>query len=281
MKDQFVILYLPNPQDSLMVVSHGCYLAQMLSKGIILLYIEDKSFSGPSVEVASVQLESLERQMRLEHPDLSVSHVALKGKSREVVHRLPDLLSGVVAVAAVDANAPRRSPLHPRTVLHTFGECSIAYLLVQQTCSQGARFPHVAFSVDYNKESKEKLLWGSYYARFNHSSIHVLYEDYTDEGLRHSWHDNMLFLLKFFQNLGITFQPHPRKPQRALFPECLALDQAAQLGCDLFVAVTTDTRALDPLEWFVGTAEQRLVVNKHHLPVLFLNPRDDIYVLCD
>ena len=47
------------------------------------------------------------------------------------------------------------------------------------------------------------------------------------------------------------------------------------------ITLTTDLRKRDILEWFIGTQEQRIVRNSLLMPILFLNPRDDFYVLCD
>ena len=85
---------------------------------------------------------------------------------------------------------------------------------------------------------------------------------------------------KFFNGLGVSYQQHTVEG-RALFPETLVCDTAALIGCGLFISVTTDTRDLDIIEWFAGTQEQRTICNPHRLPVLFINPRNDIYVLCD
>jgi len=47
----------------------------------------------------------------------------------------------------------------------------------------------------------------------------------------------------------------------------------------LLIAVTTKEK--DGLEFFVGVQEQRTIVNRERIPILFLNPREDLYVLCD
>ena len=136
----------------------------------------------------------------------------------------------------------------------------------------------IAFSVDYKKESKEKLIWASYFARFNASTMHVLYYDYRDEGLRYKWYSNMQFMHRFFSNLSLTFAPHVLQ-RRTNFSDVSALNYAQENEYGLFIAVTTNER--DGAEFFIGVQEDRIIVNRHRIPVLFINPRDDIYVLCD
>ena len=276
MKDQFVIAYLSDLTMTREVVSHAVFLARMLNKGLILLYVEDHRHNNPAVDQATPTL----LQIEAEHPDVHPAHVAMKGNTREVIDALPTMLNGVIAVAGVNLTAHRGSPTHPRQVLHLFGGCKIAYLTVQGPLTDPTTYRHVGYGIDFRKESKEKLIWASYFSRFNHSRLTMLHFDYGDEGLRAKWHNNVLFMNKFFNGLGVTYDQQSVSG-RALFPETLVCDAAAHIGCGLLISVTTDTRDLDIIEWFAGTQERRTVRNPHRLPVLFINPRNDIYVLCD
>ena len=276
MKDQFVIAGLADLTMTHEVVSHACFLARMLNKGLILLYVEDKRYGGPTVDEATAQLLKIEAA----HPEVRPAHVALKGKTRDVVTALPTMLNGVIAVAGVNAHTRRSTPTHPHEVLRNFSTCKIAYVTVQQPLLDPLSYQHVAFGIDFRKESKEKLIWASYFSRFNYSRLTMLHFDYSDEGLRTKWNNNVLFMNKFFKGLGVTYQAHSVSG-RALFPETLVCDTAATLGCGLLISVTTDTRDLDVLEWVAGVQEQRTIRNAQQMPVLYINPRNDIYVLCD
>lgn len=274
MKDQFVIACLGDLSMADAVISHAGYLSQMLNKGLILLYVEDPRYKMPAVK----DVESRLLQWESAHPDWHPSHVAMKGSTREVASVLPTLLNGVIAVTGVNPAAARRTPAHPRETLRLFSECKIAYLTVQAPLA--SRYLDIAYGVDFRKESKEKLIWASYFARFNHSRLHMLHYDYSDEGLRGKWQNNVRFMNKFFKSVGVSCDSVV-VAGRALFPETRICAAAAENRCDLLISVTTDTRDLDIIEWFAGVAEQRTIRNSAQLPVLFLNPRDDIYVLCD
>ncbi|MBQ6068933.1 MAG: universal stress protein [Bacteroidales bacterium] len=276
MKDQFVIAYLADLSMTHTVVSHAAFLAQMLNKGLILLYVEDPRHHNPTVDQATPTLLQIEAA----HPNIHPAHVALKGDTREIINALPTMLNGVIAVAGVNPSIRRGSPTHPRQVLRLFGGCKIAYLTVQSPLENPSVYSHIGYGIDFRKESKEKLIWASYFSRFNHSRLTVLHYDYSDDGLRAKWHNNILFMNKFFKGLGVTYDQQS-VTGRALFPETQICDTAARIGCGMLISVTTDTRDLDILEWFAGTQEQRIIRNPHRLPILFINPRNDIYVLCD
>ena len=274
MKDQFVIAYLADFSMTEEVVSHAAQLARMLGKGLILLYVEDRHYGLPPISEVEGKIKAIETA----HADLHPAHVAMKNSTREVVNLLPTLLNGVIAVTGINADARHGHPTHPRQVLRNFADCKIAYLTVQAPLA--SHFEEVAFGIDFHKESKEKLIWASYFARFNHSRLQMLHFDYRDAGLRTKWNNNVRFMNKFFKGLGVEYQQQCVSG-RAVYPETLVCDHAALAGCDLLISVTTDTRERDVLEWFAGVQEDRTIRNRHRLPVLYLNPRDDIYVLCD
>lgn len=279
-KDQFIIAYLPSEDVCDTVLSYSLFLARMLKKDIILLHIDDKRYHE---RLDEDYFKSLQEKVRQENPDgPHASYCILHERSRKALSAVATLLNGVVVVAAVNPHARHRTPSHRRELLRNFAECKIAYLTVRN----GRLATHhtatkVAFSVDYRKESKEKLIWASYFARFNHSQLQLFHERYTDERLHRKWHNNMLFLDKFFNSMVIPYTKHTLPSRHVLFPETVVANAASAEGCDLLISTTTDLRDRDIVEYFAGTAEQRVILNEEQLPVLFLNPRDDLYVLCD
>lgn len=276
MKDQFVIAYLADFSMTDAVLSYASHLSLMLNKGLILLYIEDSRYGGPTAAEAETRMIELEKTL----PELHPAHVCLKKGTKEVINVLPTLLNGVVSVAGVNAKAGRRTPTHPKQVLSNFAECKIAYLTVQAPLADARLLKNVAYSVDFKKETKEKLVWGSYFARFNKSQLHALSFDYTDETLHNKWQNNIRFMNKIFAGLNITYQSHTLMG-RAVYPETIACQYAAEHRFGLLLSVTTNLRDRDIVDLIAGTQEDRTICNKHMLPILFLNPRDDIYVLCD
>ncbi|MBR1793017.1 MAG: hypothetical protein IJ764_05195 [Bacteroidales bacterium] len=277
--DQFVIAYLAHPDKADTIISHALPLAQMLRKGLILLYVEDPRYGGLSTSEAEPLLSAHAKRLREQHAD--TNFCALRGDTKEIITALPMMLYGVVVVAEADTHAPRRTPTHPKQVLRNFAESKIAYLTVQQPRLPEQHFANVALTIDYRRESKEKLIWASYFARFNNSQLHILSQTYRDEGLHNMWRDNIRFMEKIFSSLGITSFSRHQYTSKGPFAEPHAAEYAAEQGYELLISTTTDIRDRDNLELIIGTAEQRVVRNPGRLPILFLNPRDDLFVLCD
>ncbi len=271
-KDQFVIAYLPDFTHEDTVLSHAALIARMLDKGLILLCNQDPKYG--TGENPESHLKELQQRLSC---GIQVSYIALATDTRLLIEALPLKLNGVVAIAAADPKASRKSAYHPKEVLANFANSKIAYLTAQEPFGK-ERYSDAALCIDFHRESKEKLIWSSYFARFGKANLHVLYHDYKDDGLKQKWYNNMLFLNKFYANLGIGFLPHII-PKKSSSPDMDALPFIAEHHYDLLVAITTKEK--DIIDSILGAQETRIIKNPQKIPVLFLNPRDDIYVLCD
>jgi len=279
-KDQFVIAYISDFNRCTATLTYALFMAKMVKKGLILLHISDRRYTDIKPDEAEQQLRIIQQNAAKEaNAETPISYAALRGNTKEILTSLPTLLNAVAVVTQVDSHAAYRSPMHRRQLLNNFSECKTAFLIVQAPLPSGRpAFSNIALSVDFKKESKDKYIWTSYFARFNSSTIHTLYYDYKDEFLKNKWYSNMKFLYKFFNSLNLTFQPHII-PSVSTYTDINALRYAAQQGYDLLISVTTKER--DAIEFFIGTQEQRLIINSEQMPILFLNPREDLYVLCD
>ena len=286
MKDQFVIACVESPESAAVVLPWARHFAERLNhKGLMLLH------------VASDQ-ESVTDDQWLK--ELGVPYVSMRGDWRTAIEGLPTAFNGILAVTAVDSAAPRTSLTHPKTLLRQFKNCKIAYLVVSgqwpvtsgqwpvtsdqcadaRTATAPLTTDHwplaTALTMTHRREGKEKLVWASYLARFLGSRVTIAHPDYSDGDLRMRWRNNMRFVDKMFAPLGITYNT-------SILTKANRVDQAVldELQPDLLIARTTDTRERDFIDWLLPLPEYRLLTHPSHTPLLFLNPRDDLYILCD
>lgn len=274
--DQFIIGCIYDIHHTDVVVSHSLALSKMIQKGLILLYIEDPKYHNPSKDDILPELQRLCENLKPIYAD--VNYCALKGNTKDIVNILPTKLNGIIAVTEINKQTTRKNGTNPKTVLKNFSDSKIAYLTAQEPLQNP--ISDIAMTVDFSKESKDKMLWASYYARFNKSKVHVLHEQYKDEGLKLKWHYNMKFLDKIFTGLKLTYTSEPFK-RRSAFIDVSALEYIYNKGYNLLISVTRDTRAIDLLEFIIGTQEQRTIINTYNIPVLFINTKNETYILCD
>lgn len=276
-KDQFIIAYIADFIETETVISHAIWLSTFLKKGLVLLYICDPYYTKSTPEEAEKELSRIiGHSDRLK--DCNATYAVLKGETAKIIEALPTLLGAVTVVAHVDAKAHGRKATTSRAILNNFSKCRSAFLVAQEPLRDTKSMDNIAMAVDFRKESKDKFIWSSYFPRFSGSKMHVLYYDYKDEFLRNKWYANMKQLHKLYTDLEISFQPHIME-SKSTYQDINAIRYAAANNYGLLISVTTKEK--DGLEFFIGVQESRTIINKERIPILFLNPREDLYVLCD
>ena len=195
-KDQFIIICAECPEDAEKLIPTARLFAEKLRKGMILLSC------SPGAE------EWIER--------FGIPFMALKGDWKTAIDALPTAMNAVLAVTLADPKAPRHSLTHPRTLLKNFRDCKVAYLVCSGECVVGStreqilpttHYPLPTFlTIDHQRESKEKLIWASYMARFFGSTVKVLHRNYRDAAFKMRWKNNMRYLEKIFSSLNLTYE---------------------------------------------------------------------------
>lgn len=257
MKDQFVIMCVESAQDVSVLLPWGRHFAERLNhKGLMLLHVSKERGDERWLEESGVPYASLVGEW----------HTAIEG--------LATAFNGILALVAVDASVRRGSLSYPARLLREFRDCKVAYLCVPKGVSLLPRGGEVALTFTYRREGKEKLLWASYLTRFVGCRVTIAHRDYRDGGFRSQLANNLRFADKLFKPLDVNYAT-------VVLRKGGNVDMAAveQLEPDVLIARTTDARDRDLLDWLMPLPERRLLGRS--TPVLFLNPREDLYILCD
>lgn len=276
-RDQFIIAYITDLDNCDDVVKWSEKLALMLNKGIILLHISDPQYTPLSTSEAEVKLKKINEKINI---PLSHSYAAVKGKTKEIIHSVGDLLNGVVIVSKVlnsknDNN--KTSPLSVKNILKDFSTSRLAYFVFSSEYTE-QNFEEVILSMNALKESKEKVLWASYFGRFSHSRINIFYHRYKDEYLQKQLNLNIGFCRKMFKNFNIeTLNVHILNRKKNI--DLQAIEYAEEKEKNLCIFQTTNNKSI--VDFLFGSSEEKVLKTMQKVPVLFLNQRDDIFVMCE
>lgn len=148
-------------------------------------------------------------------------------------------------------------------------------MTVTEKHSDTTCYKHILLPLDIERQNKEKALWAGYFSRFYGSVIHILYPKYKDEGLIKLVYDNVAFVEKLYENLEITYEKHETQPQNYL--DAYALEFAPQVEAGASVIMMTRYYTLGDV--LTGPLERK-IIGSTTLPILCINQRDDLYVLC-
>lgn len=136
-------------------------------------------------------------------------------------------------------------------------------------------YKNILLPLDIERQNKEKALWAGYFCRFFNSKIHILLPEYKDEGLAKLVNDNLDFVEKLYHNLEIDYSVH-HSENSSYFDE-YALSFAEKFNAGAEVVMMTKYYTLADL--ITGPRERKIIGNSK-LPILCINQRDDLYVLC-
>lgn len=274
-KDQFVIAYIVSFESQHPCVDYAVQLARILGKGLILLYISDPSARSLSTSEAEVKLKELNESLP---EDLFHSYAALSGAREKVLNAVGELLNAVLLVS--DCNPEEKdkhSPLYPQTQLDSLASSRVAYLLCPPE-SKPSNYDKVVLTLNNASESKEKTLWASYFGRFANSQIVLYYRRYKDEYHQKQLNLNIAFARKIFEQFKIPLITlHSENTKTQL--DIQASDYAKDNNCSLVICQTTKNKSF--ADRLLGLDEVRVLKNMKKTPVLFLNPRNDLFILCE
>lgn len=274
-KDQFVIAYLNNLEYTKTCVEHSMQIAQILNKGLILIHIHDPLFTNVTVEEAEIELQKINSQL----PDTQMhSYISLKGNTKEIIGKLGQLLNAVLLVSSCNPKEKDKNKAdNPATLLKNLETSRTAYMICHNENSK-LDFEKVLLPLNNAKESKEKTLWASYFARFFQSEITLYYRRYKDAFFQKQLNLNLAFARKMLGQFDIIPSNHKSEDTKTLL-DLQALRYAEENNYGVVICQTTkDKSFFDKLK---GLEEVKTLKRLNNTPILFLNPREDLFVLCE
>lgn len=274
-KDQFVIAYLNNLDFAETCIEHSVQIAKILNKGLILLHIYDPLLTGVGVDEAERKLKELNSQISETQMH---SYISLKGETKEVIGKLGQLLNAVVIVSSINTEENKKNKAdNPITLLKNMEPSRVAYMICNQKRSI-VDYSKVLLPLNNARESKEKTLWASYFARFFQSEITLFYRTYKDSLYQKQLNLNLAFARKMLGQFNIIPSNHKSEDRKKLL-DLQALDYADKENYGVIICQTTKDKSL--FDRIKGLEEEKVLKNLKDKPILFLNPRDDLFVLCE
>ena len=147
----------------------------------------------------------------------------------------------------------------------------IPFIVVQAPPTTN-HFKSIVFPVDFRLENKEKLQWVSYLAKYYRSKIHVFKENITDSILKKRTNNNLIFARKILDSKGIEYDITTAEGKESFPDETILFGQ--KINTDLILVMTTKNIGLK--DYVLGANEQQIIANSAKIPVMCINPRDDL-----
>ena len=194
----------------------------------------------------------------------------------ESLYKYAEETNTIMFVIGVD-NAKNGGLFNRRKAIRFIKPSRVPVMTVGQKLPDKEMFRHVLLPVDIERQAKEKALWASYFNRFYGSTIQVLHPIYKDAGLKKQLNDNLAFIERLYHNLEVDYQIDGTEAN-GVDIDIMAIDYAPKVNASLSVIMMT--QFFSPSLVFTGRKEKKIIGNEKDFPVLCINQRDDLYVLC-
>ncbi len=174
---------------------------------------------------------------------------------------------------------------HTKKAIQFIRDGRIPTMVVDDTQPRDFEYQKAIVSLDIDKQTKEKVMWASYFSRHwvkngaekdERFTIQLFSTFYKDEFLKNKTNDNLNFTKKIYESLEVDYELHSNTSTAPI--DEIALDFARKNQCSPLVIMMTSFYSIT--DFLFGTRESKIIGKKHGVPILCINQRDDLYVLC-
>ena len=130
----------------------------------------------------------------------------------------------------------------------------------------------IVFPVDFKRENKEMLNWVSYLHRHFNPKFHIIKPNTTDVGFIKKIKANIAFSRKFMDNKSVDYEIHTAEGKKSFPLEIMEFGK--NINADLILILSTKNIGLT--DFVLGAQEQYVIANSSKIPVMVVNPRDDL-----
>jgi hypothetical protein len=202
----------------------------------------------------------------------------LKGNYISIINSIIEGINAIMIVVGLDTGKGKKNKYFSAKIISTrFKTLRIPILVVQKKPPSHIPFKNIILPVDFRKQAKEKAPWSSYFSKLNNSKIHVVFKEYKDEYFIKQLHNNIKLIKRSFDTMSVHFSIHKVENINCSIDK-YAIAYAKVNLSDMVIILNTDDFAID--DQLFGPAEQRLIANEEQIPVMCLNPRDDLFIPC-
>jgi len=149
---------------------------------------------------------------------------------------------------------------------------SKAPFFVVQAPPRNNEYKNVVFPVDFKLENKEKLKWVYYMSKLYKTKIEICKPNVNDAIIKKRTTANLLFAKKYLDDKGIEYEISTVDGEGSFADETIKF--AEKKNADLIIIMTT--KRISFQDYVLGADEQVIIANDAKIPVMCVNPRNDL-----
>ncbi|MBN2744569.1 nucleotide-binding universal stress UspA family protein [Breznakibacter xylanolyticus] len=130
----------------------------------------------------------------------------------------------------------------------------------------------IVFPIDFKSENKEKLKWVEFLSHYLKTKIYLLSYSTKEGAVDSRTKANVVFAKKFLDEKEINYELAIGSGGGSFSQETIQFSK--RIEADMIIAMTTRDIAFH--DYVLGAQEQYIIANEAKIPVLVVNPRNDL-----
>jgi len=158
-----------------------------------------------------------------------------------------------------------------------FRSLKVPYLVLPDNPRPYWHPENIFFPVCLKDGEKEASAWAGFWTRTHDAKLQIHYPGFRSKTNQQHLQRTLVFIRNLFDQSNVNYKTFPTGRKRKE-----ARSKAIELACSSpnTLLIMPATRLNSPEYVFTGPPEIRLLKNRGNTPVLFVNPRHDMYVPC-
>lgn len=255
-----VLAFIENPATSTYLLKSASELAKKLKKGFCVLRFVN---SEHQIDERNIEVKHKLATLKIFDAQILTQNGTLNQLS-EIAE------NNEISFLFLQLSAPKTKKI--KQLLQACRDLRIPYILYKDEFKE-IRINHVIMPVNFLEEEVEKAQFGAAFGRFCNASVRLLIaKDYGTKALK-----NAQKILDIFSKFNFDYKVvNGKSDSFKIDKESVMIGNSENAG--LIIVSASREYGLDDV--IFGTKELHLV-KKSNVPLLLINPRDDLYALCD
>ncbi len=260
-------------------INHATLLAKLLKKEITLFHVIESGLltSGKALEQKeeeakqklAVLSEKIQKESGIE------SHIVTRrGNIFETIGEVADELNTAFVVMGTHGVKGMQHVVGSRA-LKVINSANRAFVVVQNKPIRAFGYKNIVLPIDFSRETKQKLVWAAELSKIFDSTFHIFADYESDEYAANAVRNNIAYAENYLSTRNCKFTVNKRSKDDNFTKATIQF--SASIEADLIIIMTSQEK--DFGDYIVGPYEQNVIANDAQIPVMTLNPVDNMQIL--
>lgn len=269
LKKQHILVLIQDIHYASVAIKHAFNVARLFKSEVAIAYY-------PSKKNSKHTRKNQQFTENLSSQSIPYKIIELKNNKREPNQSIQEL--DAIFIVTQFPKGSLQHFLKQNSIFKWILEAKIPSILVTEQTNPNCEYKNIIVPIDYKRESKEKMIWASYFGRFNNAIIHLIAPNEKSEGYLRTIKATLIFTKKMFEQFKFEYKIVKTEcSSRNINREAIQISK--NYNSDLIVLMSN--RNPGWLASYSGPTQLKSILRNEKNPILFINPLKDYYLPCN